>query len=122
MKSPAAYYLLLLYMAVMLKPLLPVVSDFWSHEFNGLEHISLVHAKYGNQHLQKELADSSAGNESNKNQNTVKFEDQVSFHIAQQVVKYNFLLKINDLPYPKFSHEKLLFVPLTIQGPPPKFS
>ncbi len=106
----------------MLKPLLPIVYDCWSHEFNGLEHISLVHAKYGNQHLQKELAENSAGNESNKSQNTVKFEDQVSFHIGQQVIKYNFLIRRNDIEYPHFYPRKLLFVPLSNQGPPPKFS
>ncbi len=109
-------------MTVMLKPLLPIVSDFWSHEFNGLEHISLVHAKYGNEHLQKELAENSAGNESNKSQNTVKFEDQVSFHLAQQVIKYDFLFRTNDIQYAHFYLGKLLFIPLSNQGPPPKFS
>lgn len=109
-------------MTVMIKPLLPIVYDNWSHEFNGLEHISLVHAKYGNEHLQKELAQNSSGNESNKSQNTVKFDDQVPFHLSQQVIKYDFLFCRNDIHYPHFYLDKLLFIPLSNQGPPPKFS
>ncbi len=108
-------------MTVMLKPLLPIASDCWSHAFNGFDHISLVHAKYGNQHLQKELAENSAGNESNKSQDTVKFEGQVSFHFGQQVIKYDFLFRTNDIQYSHFYPGKLLFVPLSSQGPPPNF-
>ena len=101
---------------------MPFISDVYQHEFDGLEHISLVHAKYGNEHLQKEVAENSAGNEANKSQNITKFQDPISFHICQQAVRYDFLSGKNDIPFFDHYPGKLLFVPLSTQGPPPKFS
>ena len=75
MKSPIAYYLMLLYVTAMLKPLLPIADDWWSHEFNEIEHISLIHAKYRNHHLQKEVADTTSDSENRKDQNASNQED-----------------------------------------------
>ncbi len=122
MKSPAAYYLMLLYITVMLKPLIPIISDAWSHEFNETEHISLIHAKYGSHHLQKELADTNSDNGKSKSQNTVKSTDEVSFHIVQPVCKFAFATNKSALQYLLFKPGKLPLVLISNQGPPPKFS
>ncbi|HEX8462493.1 MAG TPA: hypothetical protein VF623_13730, partial [Segetibacter sp.] len=90
MKFSISYYLLLLYLTVLFKPLMPVVCDVWSHEFNGLEHIFNVHAKYGTNHVEKELAESSANDNSNKSQKILKSQDTVAFHIPQQSISYVF--------------------------------
>lgn len=122
MKSPTAYYLLLLYITVMLKPLLPIVNDWWSHEFNEVEHISLVHAKYGSHHLQKEVADTSSDSENNKSQNISKSEDQFPFHISPQIHNYVFKIASSNNNYLSTNAGKLPFVVISNQGPPPKFS
>ena len=118
MKTDIAYYLLILYVTVILKPLVPVLCDIWSHEFSEIEHISTVHAKYGGHHLQKDLEN----NGSEKNQSTLKFDDQVSFHVAKDEYKLHdkcflidkefFPLQIHK-PYPVFISKHI---------PPPKFS
>ena len=56
MKFAIAYYLLLIYATVILKPLIPVVEDVLIHCFAEAYHVATVHAKYGNNHLEKELA------------------------------------------------------------------
>ncbi len=59
----------------MLKPLLPFVNDWWQHEFNETEHVSLIHAKYGSHHLQAELAETNSN--SKQDQCNLKIQDQV---------------------------------------------
>lgn len=122
MKSPSAYYLLLLYLTLMLKPLIPIISDAWSHEFKEIEHISSVHLKYGSHHLQNELADTSSDNNEGKNQNTLKVENEVSFHISPLLFNFDFAISSSNIKYRCFRLNKLPFVFISNQGPPPKFS
>ena len=56
MKSPAAYYLFLLYCTLMVRCAMPVACDAFSHLFNEEAHIATVHAVYGSHHLQAEVA------------------------------------------------------------------
>lgn len=121
MRSPTAYYLLLLYVSVMIKPLVPFIQDTWSHQFNEIEHLSCVHAKYGNNHLQKELG-AEPDNDKSKSQNSLRSEDQVSFHVATPGFNNN--LKVNKLriSYHRFKPHKLPFICVSLQGQPPNFS
>ena len=77
-----AYYLLLIYSTLMLQPLIPVAIDCWQHTFAEAQHILTVHAKYGSNHLEKELAAASSENGNNKDQNSVKSEETTPVHIA----------------------------------------
>ena len=119
MKSPAAYYLLLLYTMVILQPLLPAVSDWWSHEFNATAHIAAVHARFGANHLQKELA--SAGSESKK-ENTQKAEDTASPHVSPLPSALDFAVTMPVVAHLGLPRTNLPFVFCSIQIPPPKFS
>ncbi|MEP6512575.1 MAG: hypothetical protein ABJA79_01805 [Parafilimonas sp.] len=65
---------MLLYLTVVFKPAIPIISDALSHTFADAIHIATVHAKYGNNHLEKELATEGFDNDNSKNQNTVKSE------------------------------------------------
>ncbi len=56
MKYAVAYYLFLLYCTVLLRCAIPVACDALSHVFNEEEHIATIHAMYGYNHLQKEIA------------------------------------------------------------------
>ncbi len=105
----------------MLKPLVPVFIDFWDHEFNEIEHISIVHAKYGSHHLQKEVADTESGCDA-KNQATLPAQDQVPFHLL--TVAYSPAVPAAfSCPAVYFYQPAWLpLISLTRQGPPPKFS
>ena len=113
---------MLLYITVMLKPLLPIVNDWWSHEFNQIEHVSLIHAKYGSRHVTKELADRAYENGSTKNQNTLKLQDQVQLHISVVKCTSPFSLNSFQIDYPVLKLYKLPAIFISKQGPPPKFS
>lgn len=122
MKSPAAYYLMLLYVTVIFKPLIPIMQDIWAHDFNEAEHISVIHAKYGTNHLQKELAENSSENDHNKSHNVLKADDQASSHVLTKVCNLNLSLSRNKDLYLFFNPDKLLFVFISNPAPPPKFS
>ena len=103
----------------MFKPLLPVVCDVWSHEFNEIEHVSKVHAKYGANHLQKDLSNESS---ENKNQSSLKSEDQVAFHVFENEIVLDFNLTLNGPNFFLLPYTKLYAVFLSKHIPPPKFS
>ncbi len=122
MRWTIAYYLMLLYVTVMIKPVIPVVCDTLSHLFSETEHIATVHATYGINHLQKELSNTT--NDNNSRQASVNPEELLVVHIAPAplvlnlgVIKplhnyaslkpdiYNSVSMIKDSPPPK----KLLF-------------
>jgi hypothetical protein len=106
----------------MFKPLIPILSDFWDHEFNEIEHISIVHAKYGSHHLQKEVADTDTSNDNQKGQTSLKSNDEVSFHVLRDEYQFKFPSNNTDVKYGVFEPTKLRFVFIFNQGPPPKFS
>ncbi len=112
---------MLLYVTVIVKPLIPIISDLWYHEFNEVEHISLVHAKYGSHHLQKEVADTDSDN-NQKGQTNLKSEDQVPFHISGSVYCSSHDKAVADKQFLEFILVDISKVPISKQGPPPKFS
>ena len=120
LKSPAAYYLMLLYATVMVKPLLPVVNDFISHQFNGIEHISLVHALYGNQHLQNEIAESDSDKKGTRNQNIAKSFEGVSLHLVQGTNTEERTVNNIIIKFMLLNTRIPSFVLISNQGPPPK--
>jgi hypothetical protein len=113
---------MLLYLTVMVKPLIPIVSDWWQHEFNEMEHISHIHGVYGSHHLQHEIADTSSDNEHCDDKNTLKSEDQVAFHVLANKYKtdYNSTLSGNQFHLLKFLNLPSVFI--SKKGPPPKFT
>ncbi len=113
---------MLLYVTVMLKPLIPIVSDALSHTFSEAIHIATVHSIYGSNHLEKELAASSTNNANNKNQNTITSEEQVLIHLASDELKYRFDLNNPIIDYPFCKPYTLSSVFITKAGPPPKAS
>ncbi len=106
----------------MVKPLVPFIQDEWEHQFNEIEHVSIVHAKYGSHHLEKELASSASENNKGKDQNTSKTEDSIPFHVLIQVCKYDLTVDKSAKQYFSFILNKLPFVYIFSQGQPPEFS
>ncbi len=105
----------------MFKPLIPIITDAWEHEFNETEHLSLVHEKYGSHHLEKELANSSHDDDRDKNPNTLKSEDQVPFHVLASEYKTTLISDAFDKHFSPFTHLALPFILIAREGPPPKF-
>ncbi len=121
LKSPVAYYLMLLYITVMFKPLIPIISDAYSHTFNRMAHIATVHAKYGSNHLAAELADTGK-DDNGKNQDIPKPVSEVPLHIATDECAYNFHPGQTDNKYFVFTLCRFPGVYILNQGPPPKLS
>ncbi len=91
MKYATAYYLFLLYCTVLLRCAIPVACDALSHVCNEEEHLATVHAVYGNNHLQKEIASNETSN--NKNATIVKYEEPVQVHLQNNVFTLTDIIK-----------------------------
>ena len=122
MKVLIAYYLVLLYITVMFKPLIPIVSDVLSHTFSKAIHIATVHAVYGSHHLEKELLNSSSDNASSSHQNTVNAEDPVPPHVSTNEWLYDFYFDKTAKAHSsmKLYKPKAGFILKSL--PPPRFS
>ncbi len=123
MKFALAYYLLLLYSTVILKPLIPIAEDSVEHCFAEAYHIATVHAKYGNNHLEKEVADTNDSNNNSNTKNTLKEDDASLIHIgilmAENICRKNISNKISYILTPTSSIQKIT---LSKIFPPPKIS
>ena len=122
MKFPIAYYLMLLYLTVMFKPLIPVISDALSHTFEDAIHIATVHSIYGNNHLEVELAATGSDNDASKNQDTTKTPDPMPVHVSEEASNYDFSLNEADKHYPSLFLYNLQGIFISKDAPPPKFA
>ena len=120
MRFSTAYYLLLIYSLMMLKPLLPVVSDLLSHVFAEAIHIATVHAKYGSHHLEKELETTARDN--SKNHNAVISEENFTVHVSTNEYSYYFYRGGQNKNYPVLRIDSMEDILIPKQAPPPKFS
>lgn len=122
MHFSTAYYLMLLYIAVMFKPVIPVVMDAYDHAFHECIHLATVHEKYGSNHLDKALANAGSDNENGKSQKSISTEDPVPVHITSGEV--SFALSASDTTI-QWAGGKFCTLPsvfLSRLSPPPKFS
>ncbi|MEP6514433.1 MAG: hypothetical protein ABJA79_11220 [Parafilimonas sp.] len=122
MKFTTAYYLMLIYSTVMLSPVIPIITDAVSHSFAEAYHISAIHAKYGANHLENELANSASENDNGKNQATVKSEEQVPVHISTDECIIDFSFSITSESFQSLKPCSLSSIFIGKQIPPPKFS
>lgn len=105
----------------MFKPLIPIITDVWEHQFNEIEHIATVHEKYGSHHVEKESADNNSNDDNHRGSNTLKSEDQVLFHILEDGYKNAFILNAFEKQFVPLRHSKLASILMDWDGPPPKF-
>lgn len=120
MKFALAYYLLLIYSTVILKPLIPVIEDGLSHCFAEAYHIATVHAKYGNNHLENEIAGTSDNTDNSSNKNTLKEDDAVSVHVVSIEENCCFEIANTILSYIIQPKSPLCKIVLSKTVPPPK--
>ena len=122
MRVLIAYYLVLLYITVMFKPLIPIVSDALSHTFSKAIHIATVHAVYGSHHLEKEISNSSSGNANSSHQNTVNTEDPMPVHVSTNEWSRGFCFDRTGKDYSSIKLYKLKAGFILKSFPPPRFS
>ena len=103
----------------MFNPLIAIVKDALSHSFEEAYHISVIHAKYGANHLENELANSAADNNNGKNQNTVKSEQQAPVHVSvkENNIDLSFSIKCKCAHSSKPSALAAVFIAKQIQPP-----
>jgi hypothetical protein len=121
MRAPIAYYTMLLYFTVMFKPFIPIVKDVISHTFAEAIHIATVHAIYGSNHLQKELADTS-DNTNNKHQTNTNGEEQVQVHVSASEFLFHFCCLTFNKNYSVANLCQVKAGFIIKYSPPPKFS
>lgn len=117
MKFPSAYYLVLIYITIIFKPLIPVISDVYSHTFGEAIHLSTVHARYGSNHLDKALAKAGDNTKEQRNSSLAK---AAMVHINASAYIYIFHA---DKILPRYfltTFEKLYTIFLSTFSPPPK--
>jgi hypothetical protein len=118
MKFATAYYLLLIYATVILKPLIPVAEDVLFHCFAEAYHVATVHAVEGKDHVEKEMAAAGADETSSKKQQPDRAEQ--STH--ETTIPYA-LSPLNPCPsmyvYP-FIKESMSNIDIDLIKPPPR--
>ena len=106
----------------MFKPLIPVITDGFSHTFNEAAHISTVHAKDGKDHAHAEVAKAGADEQKGKDQKILPSTDQVPCHLSFDAFTVAFYQANLKNVYGSPEVNKLLEVCVLIQIPPPRFS
>ena len=87
MKKLILHIVLLSYTVVMLKPVLPYVSDFIGHVFFYTQHMATVHVVNGKMHIHKEITDYAKKDASQKQLPSSKKENSANDHISLQQKK-----------------------------------
>jgi hypothetical protein len=120
LKSATAYYLLLLYLTILFKPLIPIIEDAWSHTFNRAEHLATVHAHQGKNHLHEALANSAVDLGGSKHQKSIQSESQVTVHIYTPAYRVTHHLNVIKNAYSSLQVYYFPSAYISVQGPPPK--
>jgi hypothetical protein len=92
MKKALLYLLIFSYSTMLLKPVLPVISDKIAHIFWYSEHMATVHYEHGQYHVHYELYEAAKKGYPEKN-NTTKEDDQVNIHLSS-VHTYHFNIRL----------------------------
>lgn len=120
MQYPSAYYLLLLYITVMCKPIIPLVQDIWAHTFYEQEHIATVHHQNGQNHVHYEVKKANEDKNGDKSSKAKSSDSDTSFHF-NLVSKLVFNTNKPTLVQTDFDQLNILPVVFTdINLPPPK--
>jgi hypothetical protein len=98
MKKGITYFFLIVYATVMLKPLVPYISDFVAHVFWSYEHISTVHFEHGKYHTHYESLEAAKKENPEKNGGASKSITSVPEHIISEE-EYIFRIQPNDTSY-----------------------
>ncbi len=97
-----------------------MIGDKLSHQFNFMEHIATIHALYGDNHIQKEIA-ATSDKDNSKSSGTQKTEDQIPFHLLGGENNCQVFTKQISKLFLIFTPSRLSKVLLPVVSPPPKY-
>ena len=81
MKKGILYLFLFTYSTVMLKPVLPFVTDFFAHILFFKDHMQTVHAHHGKFHAHTAVAEAAKNDQPEKTTNNFKKDNQGNDHL-----------------------------------------
>jgi mannose-6-phosphate isomerase class I len=120
MKKQLAIILLFCYASVLLRPLVPVVSDFLAHTFWSSDHIATVHYENGHYHLHYELKEIHKNDSDPVQQLPEKKSgnENVQVHLLISEIDFSIdLISVNQPSYSiKSAHSDVL---ICVPTPPP---
>ncbi|MEP6713133.1 MAG: hypothetical protein ABJA37_11980 [Ferruginibacter sp.] len=119
MKKGILYILLFSYSVLMLKPLLPYISDKIAHAFWYSQHMATVHYVDGKFHVHKEVMEDAKKNSNEKNPYSQKKEQSQNEHLIA-MVKPLFLRHLVINEYSLKSPRAILPGYLQADYPPPR--
>ena len=99
-----------------------MLSDWCSHEFNEMKHISNIHLKYGENHLQEEIAKENTENGNSKKSSAIKTQSQSSEHLSTTAFQTINMALERITSYWNHDLYRITTQTYSVQGPPPKFS
>ena len=100
MKKFLPYLLISLYLTIMLKPVMPYITDAVAHILNFKGHMATEHAHHGRYHVHTEVAESAKNETSETNPNALKKQGPES----DQIVTSKFIvLYFPDVNFKYFS-------------------
>jgi hypothetical protein len=103
MKKAILYLLLFTYSTIILKPVLPAVTDCVAHIFWYSEHVGTVHFENGKYHVHNEMIEASKKNLPEQNHPDQKREVSADEHLVITTPHYIFTSTIIQNPYPSLS-------------------
>ena len=119
MMGKMSRFVLVFYVLLMFKPVMPLLADMFAHTFNEQQHILLVHEVNGKFHIHQELGNASHQSDNEKS-NEVKVEVEEYMNVLPEIFKV--LLPaltvgkyLSYTDYPISAHRDTHY-------PPPKYS
>jgi len=115
-----SYFLFILYSIAVFGQIVPIASDFISHSFSEAIHIATVHAKYGSNHLEKEVEN--VTHRTSNNHSSARFSDNFEVHVPSEDCSFLISFKKNIDNFPPHAHQFLTQVLVFRPSPPPRFT
>jgi hypothetical protein len=120
LKHPAAYYLLLLYITVLCRPVVPFLQDVLAHTLYEQVHLTAVHHHGEASHVQREMGSLSQEENTANRPAKIKTQEEVLPHIASGYQLVNLLCFSPGSIKNAFVLTYFPAVVLAIQLPPPR--
>ncbi len=119
MKTAITYLLLFAYSTIILKPLLPYITDIIAHVFWYKDHMATAHSHNGKFHVHKEVMEAAKSNDFEKNSNILKKDNATGDHIVYMEPIITNKKYFNKKYYSLFTSH-LIFTYLSADFPPPE--
>ena len=105
---------------LLLKPVLPFVSDCIAHVFFYAHHMATVHYENGKYHVHYEMAKDSKEERSDKNTSTSKKDNPVNEHLVTVYKQPVYVIALSDNEYALTTSPSLLNGDIKNNYPPPR--